>query len=157
MLHNDLANNVDILGLAPKRDCNFTIRAGHGNLDPKMSPVETGAPKPEAGNRCTALSCYSALINKRLSGAVPYNGETFGFLPGDETAYEALKNAIEANKKQAEQDCSSDGCGCKKITVKVECPGGAGNIDFQSLATKLKKKPLCGQTYTYDCKIKVWK
>lgn len=157
MLHNELVNDADILGLEPKRDCKFTIRAGHGSLNPKMSPVETGAPKPEAGNRCTAVSCYSELINKRLSGAVPYNGQTLGFLPGDQTAYTALENAIEANKKQAEQDCSTNNCGCKTITVRVECPGGAGMIDFQGLATKLKKRPLCGQTYTFDCKRKVWK
>jgi hypothetical protein len=89
---------------------------------------------------------------------VPYDGETSGLLPGDETAYKALENAIAANKKQAEQDCSADKCGgCKTITVKVECPGGAGRIDFQSLTNSLKRKSLCGRTYTIDCKNKSWK
>lgn len=157
MLRNDPVNDADILGLESKRDCTFTIRAGHGSLDPKNSPVETGAPKPQPGNRCTAVSCFSKEINTRLPGSVPYDGETLGFLPGDETAYKALENAIATNKKQAEQDCSTDKCGCKTITVKVECPGGAGRIDFQGLATDLKKKPLCGQTYTINCKSKTWK
>jgi hypothetical protein len=180
MVGNDAVNDADILGLTTKaRDCASTIRAGHGWHTAPGGPVETGAPKPEPGDRCTAVSCFSGDANKRLPGAVPYPGERFddpsipdfikdpfdskklipnpkepGFLPGDINAYQALENAIKAAKDQAEKDCGS--C-CKSITVKVECPGGAGGLDFQGLTSTLKKPVLCGKSYIYNCKDKKWK
>jgi hypothetical protein len=118
-------------------------------------------------------------VNRRLPGAVPYPGELFddpsipdyvtdpnnpkdllpnpnepGYLWADERAYKALENAIKAAKDQAERDCGS--C-CKSITVRVQCVGEAGGLDFHGLTNELKKPILCGKTFTYNCKHKKWK
>ena len=162
------------------RDCASIVRAGHGWHTSPGGPVEKGAPKNlKKGDRCTAVSCFAGDVNKRFQGAVPYQGERFddpnvpdyipdpanpnkqiqnprekGFLPGDQTAYTALEEAIKAVKAQAEKDC---GPCCKSITVTVQCPGEAGGLDFQALTSRLNKPVLCGKTYTYDCKEKKWK
>ena len=157
-------------------------------LTRKYSPVEKGAPKPKMGDRCTAVSCFSGDINRRLQGAVSYPNQRFydprfpiyvphppttepippnrklvpnplqpGALPSDETAYKALEDAIQAAKEQAAKDCKDPKNCCKTITVRIECPGDPGSIDFNELITRLKKPILCGKSWTINCTTGNWK
>ena len=185
--NNSLLNRVDFLGLKGQkpRDCKSTVRAGHGDLDPKRSPVETSAPEPQPCDRITAVSCFSGDINRRMQGAVQYEGQRYddpnvpnyipvpttdparenpwhtnpdepGYLPGDKRAYDSLKSAIEAAKSKADEDCADEKKCCRSVTITVECPGSAGEINFNKVISKYgaddPDRPSCGQSIVIKCK-----
>ena len=74
---------------------------------------------------------------------------------GEVSANQALQNAVDAAKKQAEVDCATDKCKCSSITVEVQCPTSPDDtINFPKI--QKSGKSLCGATFTYSCKNKTW-
>ena len=151
---NDPIWNIDYLGLAIKKKCDFEIVGGHASqVDKREKDFERDREKTPC-NRFYGAACFRSPNGGYVWPTPESRDNDSRAKPGDATMGEELKRQIQQGEQDAPKECGDEKTCCSSIELKVRCsssPEMQIARDKDPLATKA-----CNYGNTYNCKSKKW-
>jgi RHS repeat-associated protein len=152
MCGNDTVLNIDYLGLAIKKKCEFEVVGGHADQVRERENNFDKDKEETPCNRFYGASCFRS-PDGGLVWPTPESRDKEG-QPGNATMGEELRRKIQQAEGDAPKECADEKTCCSSIKLKVNCrPSPSMQIarNNDPLATRA-----CNYQNNYDCKDKKW-
>lgn len=118
---NDPIWNIDYLGLAIKKKCDFEIVGGHASqVDKREKDFERDREKTPC-NRFYGAACFRSPNGGYVWPTPESRDNDSRAKPGDATMGEELKRQIQQGEQDAPKECGDEKTCCSSIELKVRC------------------------------------
>ena len=146
--------NIDYLGLAIKKKCDFEVVGGHADQVGKREKEFERDKEKTPCNRFYGAACFRSPDGDYVWPTPESRDNDPRAKPTNATMGEEIMRQIQQGEKDAPKECEDKKTCCSSVELKVRCLSSP-EMQFARDKDPLAKRA-CNYGNTYDCKSKKW-